>query len=225
VRLCDPAAQVSVVEWINGRTFEAADLDDSAALDRFAAMCRRLHAGPAFVNDFDMVDIARHYLDIVREHGFRMPGDYLEYLPQADRIAAALAVRPEPLVPCHNDLLAANIIDDGTRLWFIDYEYAGTNDPYFELGNSWAEADLSLDRLTELVTYYYGTHSLARIARARLYALLARYGWTLWAAIQSAVSDVAFDFWAWGLDKYDRAVAEFRGPDFGQLIADVQQPT
>ena len=59
-------------------------------------------------------------------------------------------------MPCHNDLLAANIMDDGDRLWFIDYEYAGNNDPCFELGNIWSEADLAPDRLDELVAAYYG---------------------------------------------------------------------
>ena len=58
-------------------------------------------------------------------------------MPQVERIADALAVRREPTVPCNNDLLAANFIDDGDRLWVIDYEYGGNNDPCFELGNIW----------------------------------------------------------------------------------------
>jgi thiamine kinase-like enzyme len=76
-----------------------------------------------------------------------MPAGYPDFSGHASRVAAALASRPQPTVPCHNDLLAANMIDDGQRLWFIDFEYAGNNDPYFELGNLWAEADLGLDRL------------------------------------------------------------------------------
>jgi thiamine kinase-like enzyme len=139
------------------------------------------------------------------------------------RIRAALAVHPTKPVPCHNDLLAGNILDDGARLWFIDYEYSGNNDPCFELGNIWSEATLPPDRLDHLVTAYYGYRSAALIARARLLALMSKYGWTLWASIQDAVSTADFDFWAWGLEKYDRAVAEFDGPDLARLIDDVQQ--
>ena len=54
-------------------------------------------------------------------------------------------------MPCNNDLLAGNFIDDGGKIWLIDYEYSGNNDPCFELGNIWSEANLSLEQLEELV--------------------------------------------------------------------------
>jgi len=221
---CEPADGISVVEWIEGRPFEPADLNDSSQLARVAALCSRLHRGPRFGNDFDMFAIQREYLAVVRDRGFRIPPRYLEFMPQVSRIRAAVAVRDEGTVPCHNDLLAANIMDDGARIWFIDYEYAGNNDPCFELGNIWSEATLGHDRLEELVTCYYGYRSRAKLARARLLALMSKYGWTLWASIQEAVSEVEFDFWSWGLEKYERAVAEFDGPEFSRLIDEVQQP-
>jgi thiamine kinase-like enzyme len=224
VMACEPDQGVAVVQWIDGRTFEDSDLDDSATLVRVAATCRQLHAGPRFANDFDMFEVQRGYLEVVVTNGFRLPARYREFEPQVARVRAALAMHPEPTVPCHNDLLAANIMDDGERLWFIDYEYAGNNDPCFELGNIWSEAALEADRLEELVGAYYGAASRAKVARARLLALMAKYGWTLWAAIQDAVSEVAFDFWAWGMEKYERAVAEFDGPEFARLIQDVRQP-
>ena len=125
-------------------------------------------------------------------------------------------------MPCHNDLLAANLIDAGDRLWLIDYEYAGMNDPCFELGNIWSEATLAPERLDELVTAYYGRRSRSLIARARLLGLISKYGWTLWASIQHGSSSLDFDFWAWGMEKYDRAVAEFAGPELAAWIEDVQ---
>jgi thiamine kinase-like enzyme len=222
--LCDPYQGVSAVDWIEGRTLTEADLDDEATLGRVAMLCRRLHSGRRFLGDFDMFAIQRRYLDVVRERGFRLPEDYAEYADRVQTVRRALAVQPSRTVPCHNDLLAANIIDDGQRVWFIDYEYAGNNDPCFELGNIWSEASLPVDRLEHLVGVYFGLHSPAKVARARLFALMSKYGWTLWAAIQDAVSEVDFDFWAWGMDKYQRAVAEFTGSDFARLIDEVQQP-
>ena len=221
---CEPAEGVAIVEWINGRTLEPVDLDDSARLARVAQTCVRLHHGPRFANEFDMFAIQRGYLSVVTERRFRLPEDYLSFQPRVEIIRAALEVRAEGTVPCHNDLLAANILDDGRRIWFIDYEYAGNNDPCFELGNIWSESNLGLDRLEELVSAYYGYESRAKVARARLLALMSKYGWTLWASIQDAVSEVEFDFWSWGLEKYERAVAEFDGPEFSRLIDEVQQP-
>ena len=145
-------------------------------------------------------------------------------MPQVERIADALAVRREATVPCNNDLLAANFIDDGQRLWVIDYEYGGNNDPCFELGNIWQESELSLDHLEVLVDSYYGQHLRHKVARARLLGLMARYGWTLWASIQTEVSPIEFDFWSWGMEKYELALAEFDGPDFDHLLAEARRP-
>jgi thiamine kinase-like enzyme len=218
-----PGQGVLIVEWIEAHTFTDADLADVEGLRRVARTCARLHAGPRFVNEFDMFDVQQGYLRIVFERGFGLPARYLDFAPQVEQIRAALEARPQPTVPCHNDLLAANIMDDGNRTWFIDYELAGNNDPCFELGNIWSEANLAPAALIDLVDTYYGFHSEALVARARLLALMAKYGWMLWASIQESTSSVAFDFWSWGLEKYDRAVAEFDGPEFSTLIDDVRR--
>jgi thiamine kinase-like enzyme len=218
-----PGQGVLVVDWLEARTVTDADLADADCLHRVARTCTRLHAGPRFANEFDMFDVQQGYLRIVFERGFRLPARYLDFAPQVEQIRTALEARPQPSVPCHNDLLAANIMDDGSRTWFIDYELAGNNDPCFELGNIWSEANLAPEALVDLVDTYYGFHSEALIARARLLALMAKYGWMLWASIQESTSSVAFDFWSWGLEKYDRAVAEFDGPEFGTFIDDVRR--
>ncbi|TDD09973.1 LPS biosynthesis choline kinase [Nonomuraea deserti] len=216
-----PGQGVLVVGYLEARTFTEADLLDPANLPRVAEVCRRLHAGPRFVSDFDMFDVQRRYLEIVQERGFRLPARYLDFMPAVAEIRKCLAIRDEGTVPCNNDLLPGNILDDGRRLWLIDYEYAGNNDPCFELGNVWSESDLPLDHLEALVTAYYGRPLRHRIARARLLGLMSKYGWTLWASIQdSANESIDFDFWSWGMEKYERAVAEFTGPALTGLMDD-----
>jgi thiamine kinase-like enzyme len=219
------AAGVLVVEWVPGRTFTAADVRDDANLPRIAEICRQLHAGPRFASDFDMFQVQRRYLNIVTERGFRLPPGYLDLLPAFESIGRALAIHAEPTVPCHNDLLAENLIDDGSRLWLIDFEYAGNNDAGFELGNLASESGLTLAQLTELVRLYRGRSDRVLVARARLLALASKYGWTLWASIQDGVSSVDFDFWTWGLEKYERAVAEFASSDFDGLLEEVAAGT
>ncbi|HEX3906953.1 MAG TPA: phosphotransferase [Mycobacteriales bacterium] len=212
-----------VIDWIEGRTLAAADLDDAATVARVADTCRRLHAGPRFAADFDMVALQRRYLDLVVSEGYRLPPTYLDLMPQITAIGEALRARTLPTVPCHNDLLPANLMDDGEQIWFVDFEYSGNGDPCFELGNMWSETEFPADRLDGIVEAYFGRASRAMVARARLFGLLANYGWTLWASIQTATSAVDFDFWTWGMGKFDRAAAELGGPDMTRLIRDVQQ--
>jgi thiamine kinase-like enzyme len=219
-----PDLNVLVVEWVEGHTLHPDDLREASMLVRAAEVCRLLHAGPRFQGDFDMFALQRRYLSIVQDRGFRLPPRYVDLLPEADRIADALAVRRGPTVPCNNDLLAANFIDDGKRLWVIDYEYSGNNDECFELGNIWSESNLSPDHLELLVDTYYGRRLHHKVARARLLGLMSKFGWTLWASIQDAVSPIDIDFWAWGMEKYERAVEEFDGPDFDRLLDQARRP-
>ena len=216
-----PQHSLLVLEFIEGHTQSAEDLRRGDKLEMVAAACRQLHSAAPFRDDFNMFRIQHRYLGLVQERGFRLPDRYLEFEPQVRRIEAAMAVRDEGTVPCNNDLLAENFIDTGGAFRLIDYEYSGMNDACFELGNVWSESNLSLDQLDELVTHYYGRRLRNRIARARLWGLMSKYGWTLWASIQDGVSDIDFDFWEWGMEKYERAVAEFDGPDFDRLLDEV----
>ena len=219
-----PERSLLVLEFIEGTTQTSEDMQRGDRLDWVAEACRRLHGARAFRDDFNMFDIQRRYLGLVQDRGFRLPERYVEFEPQVRRIEAAMAVRDEGTVPCNNDLLAENFIDVGDGFRLIDYEYSGMNDACFELGNIWSESNLSLAQLDELVGHYYGERLANKVARARLWGLMSKYGWTLWASIQDGVSDIDFDFWTWGMEKFDRAVAEFDGPDFDTLIGDVQRP-
>jgi thiamine kinase-like enzyme len=219
-----PEHSALVLEFIEGTRLHADDLRAGGGrLAQVAAACKRLHAGRPFLLDFDMFDLQRRYLATVRERGFRLPDGYLEVEPRIREMEAAMRLRPEPRVPCNDDLLAENFIDTGDGLRLIDYEYSGNNEPSFELGNSWSESRLTGEQLEELVAAYYGEPFPDKVARARLWGVVAKYGWMLWASIQEGVSEIEFDFWSWGLEKYERAIAEIDGPDFQRLLLDVQR--
>jgi thiamine kinase-like enzyme len=218
-----PQDRVLVLGFLPGRTLRDEDVRAPANVPRIARAVRRLHHAERFVNDFDMFEIQRRYRAAARSGGMAVPAGYDDLTAPFDAARAALAVRAEPTVPCHNDLLAANFIDDGHRIALIDYEYAGNNDPCFELGNIAAECGLPPDALADLVTAYYGRPRRSRIARAELLRLVSQYGWTLWGALQHATSPLDFDFWSWAMERYEAAAAGFTSPGLERLLADVQQ--
>lgn len=218
-----PEWDALVLEFLDGEVMDAEKLRRGDRLRAIARACRRLHGAHRFLHDFDMFAIQRGYIRVVQERGFRLPERYLEFEPQVRALEAAMRVRPEPTVPCNNDLLAENFIDCDGELRLIDYEYSGNNEPSFELGNVWSESNLSLAQLERLVAEYYGAPLRNKVARCRVWGLMSKYGWTLWGSIQDGISDLDFDFWGWAMEKYDRAVAEFDGPEFEQLLADVQR--
>ena len=218
-----PEHDALVLGFLDGEVMDAEKLRRGDRIGGVADACRRLHAGRRFLHDFDMFEIQPRYLAIVRERGFRLPDCYEKFEPQIRELERAMRVRPEATVPCNNDLLAENFIEVGGEMRLIDYEYSGNNEASFELGNVWSESNLSLAQLQELVTAYWGRPLRNKVARARLWGLMSKYGWTLWGSIQDGISDLDFDFWSWALEKYERAVEELDGSQFEELLADVQR--
>lgn len=219
-----PDLGVLVLGFVDGKTLTNEDFQRPGVVAKAARSCRALHAGPRFRGEFDMFERQPTYLKTVQDNGFKMPADYLRYAEKFAEIGAALKATDTTTVPCNNDLLAANFIEDGDKVWLIDYEYSGNNDPCFELGNIWSECALTLDQLDELVTVYYGRRLRHKIARARLQGIVAKYGWTLWGCIQNASCPIDYDFWGWAMERYEPAIEEFNGPDFARLLADVTAP-
>jgi thiamine kinase-like enzyme len=218
-----PQDRVLVLGFVPGTTLRDEDVRAPANIPRIAAAVRQLHGAERFVNDFDMFEIQRRYRAVARSAGLAVPAGYDDLAGQFEAARGALAGRAESTVPCHNDLLAANFIDNGQRIALIDYEYAGNNDPCFELGNIAGECGLPAGALADLVTAYYGRARRSRIARAELFSLVSRYGWTLWGAIQHATSPLEFDFWAWAMERFEAAAAGFTSPDLARLLRDVQE--
>ena len=208
-----PEHNTMVVAFIEGTTMSPERLRSGEHLDKVAHACRRLHGARQFRDDFDMFETQPRYLAIVQERGFRLPDRYLEFAPHVAAIREAFAVREEAAVPCNNDLLAENFIltESGFRL--IDYEYSGNNDPCFELGNIWSESNLSLAQLEQLVAFYYGRPLRHKVARARLWGLMSKYGWTLWASIQDGVSDDRLRLLGVGNGEVRASPARVRQPD------------
>ncbi len=216
-----PEFGLLVIGYLPGKTFNSQDVANN--LGRIAKSVKQLHSAKPFVSDFDMFVIQQNYLKIITQRGFRMPDNYFDYADLVSQMKKALSVLDEGKVACNNDLLAANFIDDGQKIWLIDYEYSGNNDACFELGNIYSESNLSHDQLVELVDAYYGKHRPEKVARAWLYALLARYGWTLWACIQNSISDIDFNFWDWGMQKYEVAMKDFKSVEFKNALTAVTQ--
>ena len=216
----DPASGALVLDWINGRTMSNAAFAEPGAPARIGEVLRRLHAGPRFRDDFNMFRLTEYYLRVVEERSIRIPEGYRNELPKIGLIEGALAARPLPTVPCHNDLLAENYLDDGSRLWIVDYEYSGNNDPTFELGNTAQELGFDAVRQEELCAAYFGEATPARLARMRLQMIMSDVGWTLWAAIQAGISAIDYDFWGWAEERWARASTAFARDDFEDLLGE-----
>jgi thiamine kinase-like enzyme len=219
-----PEWDVFVLAWLPAETMSVETLNATGMPARIAEVLRRLHAGPRFRDDFDMFRLSERYLALVDERDIEIPAGYREHLAALPRIEATLAVHPQASVPCHNDLLADNYLDDGKRLWLVDWEYSGNGDPTFELGNTCQELGYDEAQATELCAAYFGEASPALLARMRLQMIMSDVGWTLWAAIQARISTIDYDFTGWAEERWARASVALDGTDFEGWLRIVKGP-
>ena len=206
---------VLVLELVEGRTLGPADVRERRQLERIVPLLRRVHRelprhlrGPTLA--FWVFHVVRDYAAGLREAGHRLSGQLPGLLARAERLEAA--VGPIELVFGHNDLLAANLIDDGARLWLVDWDYAGWNSPLFDLGGLASNSELpDTDRDWLLETYYERPldDALRRSAAAMLAASLLREA--MWSMVSEVHSTLDFDFVAYtaeNLARFERAWAE-----------------
>ena len=218
-----PEYNVMVIEFLDGKTMSKDSLNEAGMPARMAQAIKRLHSGPRFYSDFNMFRLTEYYLSLCRDRDIKIPDGYNERMDTVKRIEQAMNVRPLPTVPCNNDLLAENYIDDGDQLWLIDYEYSGNNDPTFELGNTCQEMQFNDEQIAEVCAAYFGQVKQNMIARMKLNMIMSDVGWGLWAAIQANISTIEFDFWGWAIERWGRAVQKMDSPEFPRWLEDVQR--
>ena len=217
-----PEYSVMVLEFLDGTTMSKDSLNQAGMPTRMAQAIKKLNAGPRFFSDFNMFRLTEYYLAICKERDIRIPDGYLDRISTVRQIEKALLVHPLPTVPCNNDLLAENYIDDGKSLWLIDYEYSGNNDPCFELGNTCQEMQFNDEKISEVCSAYFGHASADKISRMKLNMIMSDVGWGLWAAIQANISTIDFDFWDWAIERWGRAEEKMDSAGFTEWLKDVQ---
>ena len=223
-RVHEPEALV--VQFVDGVTLTPGDFHDPRRVTALAAALKRLHDAPPFARDFDMAHVQARYLQIVADNGYPLPADYDRYAERARRMSEVLTATRDRTAPCHNDLMPGNFIEadgPGSHLWIVDYEYSGNNDPCYDLGDAINELELDSAQAEQLVTEYHGAPRPRELARARLWALMSQYGWSLWGSIRVGNTDDP-EIREWGAAMWARAVTQFESPEFEQLLDRAQQP-
>ncbi len=185
-----------VSRFIAGRTLQPADLRDPAVGAKLAALLDHLHSAwdvlTGEVLYFCPFQTIRTYAQTAARLKAGLPEDIGELL--ADTQALARRIAPFRPVLCHNDLLPANLIDDGHRLWLVDWEYAGAGHPLFDLANASANAAFSDNLDRGLLEAYRGRVDERDLFEMRIFKAASLLREFLWAIIQTVASDIEFDY-------------------------------
>ena len=200
------AAQESLVtHFIPGRAISPNELRDPAIMAAVAHAVRTVHDGPPIPGSFSPYRVVEAYARTAEARGVPVPRDFTAASRIAAEIETALQGEEHHPVPCHNDLLNANFIHDGTRVRIVDWEYAGMGDRFFDLGNLSINNGLRDEDDQLLLEHYFGEPcSDRRLAAVRLMRIMSDFREAMWGVVQIAISKGEFDFAAYAARHFNR---------------------
>lgn len=212
-----------VTRFIEGSPVSEAAVHRPETLLRVADSIRRIHDLPAIPGLFMPFRIVEAYRALAIARGVPIPAEYELAMSISRRIELAFLAAPVELRPCHNDLLNANFIDDGTRIRIVDWEYAGLGDPFFDLGNFSVNHDLTPDEDAALLGAYEGEVRRPRAARLRLMRIASDFREAMWAVLQQGISTLDVDFRAYAAEHFDRLLSSAATPAFERALRDAAE--
>jgi thiamine kinase-like enzyme len=193
---------------------------DPGAIRRAGQAMRRLHTqAEPFANDYRVFDMIDEYKALLLSKAAPMPDGYDEVQAEAEVGRAALLANPVAMVPCHCDPLCENFLDTGETTYLIDYEYAGNNDPMWDLGDFSVEAGFGPEHEAVLLeAYFEGPHPAADAARMVVHKANCDLVWSLWGIIQHVNENPVDDFWAYGVGRFERCKRLMESDEFKRAI-------
>ena len=196
---------ILVSEFIEAQTLADSDVREAAALRRLAQVLRHLHGSRDSLSGemlyFCPFQTVRTYVGNARELGAHLPETIDSVLE--DMIWLSEEISPFRPALCHNDVLAANILDDGDRLWLVDWEYGGMGNPLFDLAGVCGNCGLEREEEVLLLSAYFGREDAAVAREVRILKAVSLLRETLWAVIQTIASDIDFDYVTYAAELFE----------------------
>lgn len=219
----DAATGVMATRFIDGAATMTPALfrNRNGAPARAGKAFRRLHeSGAIFPFRFELFAMIDDYLRILSTKDVALPAGYHDVVAEAQGVRAALATQPVQLSPCHCDPLCENFLDTGERMWIVDWEYSGMNDPMWDLGDLSVEGDFDATQDEAMLAAYFGGEAPAGDrARMIIHKAMCDLLWTLWGLIQLANGNQADDFRAYADNRFARCKALMEAAEFARHLA------
>ena len=206
-----------VTRFLEGDVVEPETIREPERLRLVAQSLRAVHNGPPICARFDSFRVVEAYAATAAVYGVTIPAAYERARDTASRVERARGPAAER--PCHNDLLTANFIDDGTRIRIVDWEYAGMGDVFFDLANFSVNNGLCKDETAGFLRAYFGEVRSEHERALTLMRYMSDFREAMWGVVQQALSDIDFDFEAYADEHFQRLERTALERPFRRLLA------
>ena len=201
-----------VTEFVKSEVSSLVMYQSSKEIEQLVKNIKLLHNAKPFLKNFNMFSQISYFQNILkRDH---LPKKLLKYVNKIKTLKQKLDLPSDKLVPCHNDLLAENIMNKDNQILIVDFDYSGNNDPCFELGNLSVEMKYDDEQINKLVKSYYGEINENIISRVNLQGVVSDIGWSLWSYVQVKNSNLNFDYSSHAIFRLERAIKKMESKEY-----------
>ena len=209
-----------VTEFIESECSSLEIFQNSKKIEQLVKNIKLLHNSRPFLRNFNMFNQISSYQKLLKRD--YLPKKLFKYINNIKTLEQKLYLPNDKLVPCHNDLLAENIIINNNQIFIIDFDYSGNNDPCFELGNLSVEMKYDDEQINKLVKSYYGVINDNIISRVNLQGVVSDIGWSLWSYVQVKNSNLNFDYGKHAIYRLERAINKMESKEYKLWINNIK---
>ena len=203
---------ILITKFIKSKPSTLELFQSSMDIEQLIKNIKILHNNKPFLRGFNMFNQINTYQNILKKDFFKK--NHLKYINKIKEVQQKLYLSNDKLVPCHNDLVAENLIRNNNQIFIIDFDYSGNNDPCFELGNLSVEMEYDSEQIDKLVKCYYGEKNEQIISRINLQGIISDIGWSLWSYVQAKNSKIDFDYDRHALHRLERAINKIDSEEY-----------
>jgi thiamine kinase-like enzyme len=208
-----------VTRFIDGRPIPPEEVRTPGGIARVAAVLRKIHGAAAIPGHFDAHEVVEEYRREAIAKGVSIPPEFAAAKEASERIRNARG--SQLLVPCHNDLLNANFLDDG-EIRIVDWEYAGMGDRFFDLANLSVNHEFEEEEDRLLLAAYFGVERPADLGALRLMRVMSDFREAMWGVLQSGISELDFNFKEYASKHFTRLTTAAMAPEFARYLQAVR---
>jgi len=211
-----------VTRFIAARPFPPEEITRPENIRRVMEVVREIHSMPEIPGTFSVFRTVEEYAEVAQRYEVEFPENFDWLMERTHEAEAALMTDPEPLRPCHNDLLNANfLIDD--RIYVLDWEYAGMGDIFFDLANFSDHHELSDEQDRWLLECYFGETTDKQIAHLKIMKVMSDLREAMWALVQIGISELDFDYRGYANKFFARVYENINDPRWDQWIKEMNK--
>jgi thiamine kinase-like enzyme len=212
-----------ITRFINARPFPIEEITQVDNIRRVIDLVRKIHSMPEIPGEFSAFRTVENYAETARKYNVELPENFDFLMECSNEAEAAIMSTPQPLHPCHNDLLNANFLINDKQIYILDWEYAGMGDIFFDLANFSTHHELLDEQDRWELECYFGEVTEKQIAHLNIMKVMSLFREAMWGIVQIGISDLDFDYHEYANKFLARVFDTIKDPRWNQWIKEMKK--